>query len=261
MEDNMILITSPAEGVAQITINCPKTRNALSASVLDALAAAMDQVEADDSVRVVILTGIGKTFVAGADISYMSTLTAEQACRFSCHTNSVCERIRRSRAVYIAAINGYAFGAGCELSLASDISIAADTARFGLPEVGLGILPGAGGTQRLASLVGLQRAKEIIFTGDPIDSARAYEIGLVTRVTALDQLLPTALELARRILKNAPLAVKYAKECVQHSTESTLLPGISYENTRFGLCFASPDQKEGMSAFLEKRPPQFQKSF
>ena len=261
MQMNNVIVTRAESGVALITIDCPQSRNALSPKLMDEISAAMRCVEEDDAIRVAVLTGTEKSFIAGADISYMSTLSAEEACIYSCKTGEICEQIRRSRAVYIAAVNGYAFGAGCELSLACDISIAADTARFGLPEVGLGILPGAGGTQRLARLIGIQRAKEMIFTGDPINAEKALSIGLVTQIVPREELLGTAFALAKKILKNAPLAVKYAKECIQYGDELTLLPGIRYENTRFGLCFAGPDQREGMTAFLEKRPSEFQKTF
>ena len=242
-------------------MNAPKTLNALSDVTIRELSQALDQIDADDSVRAVVVTGSGKAFVAGADISYMSALTPEQARSFARDTTGLYRRMADSRKVFLAAVNGFALGGGCELALACDLRVASEHARFGLPEVSLGILPGGGGTQRLARLVGTQKAKEMILTGDPIRAAEALDIGLVCRVVSADDLLDCTYDLARRILKNAPLAVKYARECIQRSEEMDLEAGIEYENAMFGLCFATPDQQEGMAAFLEKREAQFQAGF
>ena len=256
-----ILLAAPETGIAQITMNHPASLNALSGQTVEELARAIDELEKDDAVRVVVMTGAGKAFVAGADIAYMSKLTAEEARVFSLDTDAVYEKIRTSKKIYIAAVNGFALGGGCELALACDLCLASEYAKFGLPEVGLGILPGGGGTQRLPLRVGAQRAKELILTGDHIRADEAREIGLALKVYAAEELLPGAYDLARRILKNSPLAVKYAKECIQCSEKETLLPGIEYENALFGLCFAAPDQREGMAAFLEKRKPDFRRTF
>lgn len=256
-----IILTSPEAGIAQITMNRPASLNALSGETIEELMQAINELEHDNSVRVVVMTGTGKAFVAGADIAYMSNLTAEDARIFSLDTDMVYEKIRTSKKVYIAAVNGFALGGGCELALACDLCIASEYAKFGLPEVGLGILPGGGGTQRLPLRVGTQQAKELILTGDHIRASQAKEIGLVLNVFSAETLLSEAYNLARRILKNSPLAVKYAKECIQCSEKELLLPGIEYENALFGLCFAAPDQKEGMAAFLEKRKPNFQQAF
>lgn len=251
----------PEDGVAQITMNHPASLNALSGQTIEELAQAIDELEQNNAVRVVVITGAGKAFVAGADIAYMSKLTAEEARIFSLDTDAVYEKIRTSKKVYIAAVNGFALGGGCELALACDLCVASEYAKFGLPEVGLGILPGGGGTQRLPLRVGTQRAKELILTGDHIRADEAKEIGLTLKVVSAEALLSEVYELARRILKNSTLAVKYAKECIQCSEKTNLLPGIEYENALFGLCFAAPDQREGMNAFLEKRKPNFCQSF
>lgn len=259
MEYSTIFVSVPREGTAQITMNRPAVLNALSGQTIAELGHAIDALEQRADVRVVVVTGAGKAFVAGADIAYMATLTAEEARWFSRDTHDVYERMRRSRKVYLAAVNGFALGGGCELALACDLCLASEYARFGLPEVGLGILPGGGGTQRLSLRVGAQRAKEMILTGDTIRASEALEIRLVLAVVPADELLEEAYRLAGRILKNAPLAVQYAKECIQCGEAETLRQGIEYENTMFGLCFAAPDQREGMSAFLEKRKPGFQR--
>lgn len=260
MEYKTILLDAK-DGICLITMNNPKTMNALSDVTVGELSEALDRIEDDSSIRVVIITGSGKAFVAGADISYMASITAEQARRFSRDTGTVYAKIAASQKVFIAAVNGFALGGGCEFALACDLRIASEYARFGLPEVGLGILPGGGGTQRLPRLVGTQKAKEMILTGIPIKAQESLEIGLVCRVVQAGDLMERAYEIARQIMKNAPLAVKYARECIKQSEELTLNAGIEYENAMFGLCFAAPDQKEGMAAFLEKRAAKFQPGF
>lgn len=261
MEYHTLQIDVPGTGIAQITFNRPETLNALSGETIRELSDAVGKLDEDDSVRAVMLTGAGKAFVAGADIAYMSGLSADQARAFSRETDAIYERIGRSKKIYIAAVNGFALGGGCELALACDLCIASEYAKFGLPEVGLGILPGGGGTQRLRLRVGAQKAKEMILTGEHIRAAEALEIGLVLQVVPAAELMAEACALAGRILKNAPLAVTYAKECIQFSEGVTLSPGVAHENTLFGLCFAAPDQHEGMAAFLEKRRPNFQQTF
>lgn len=257
MEYQTILL-DVKEGVCLLTMNHPETLNALSDVTIRELLDALDKIERDTAIRAVILTGAGKAFIAGADIAYMENLTAEQASKFSRATNAVYEKITSSPKVFIAAVNGFALGGGCELALACDLRIASEHAKFGLPEVGLGILPGGGGTQRLPRLIGTQRAAELILTGRTVKAPEALEIGLVLRVVPADNLMDSAFALAGHILKNAPLAIKYAKECIRQSEELTLSAGIEYENAMFGLCFAAPDQKEGMAAFLNKRNAKFQ---
>ena len=249
------------DGICLLTMNNPKTLNAMSDVTIAELSSALDEIEQDNSIRVVIVTGNGKAFIAGADIGYMKNLDSEQAREYAKSTTDVYDKIRDSKKVFIAAINGYAFGGGCEFALACDLCIASENARFSQPEVSLGILPGGGGTQRLARLVGVQKAMELILTGSVIRADEALRIGLVCAVVPAEDLMDRAYEMANRILKNAPLAVKYARECIRQSEMLTLNAGIEYENAMFGLCFASPDQGEGMAAFLEKRAANFQTGF
>ena len=259
--DYQTIRTEIGGAVGTITMDRPSALNALSDQTVRELTDAVERFERDDSVRAVILTGAGKAFVAGADIAYMAQLAPEEARAFARDTTDLYARIAASRNVYIAAVNGFALGGGCELALACDLRVASERARFGLPEVGLGILPGGGGTQRLPRAVGAQKAMEMILTGEAIRAEEALATGLVCRTVPPDDLLPCAYELARRILQNAPLAVKYARECIHRAQEPGLAEGIGFENAMFGLCFADPDQREGMSAFLEKRTPAFRPGF
>jgi enoyl-CoA hydratase len=208
-------------------------------------------------VRVVVLTGEGKAFVAGADIAYMSNLNPDQAKKFSEDGSRLFRKIETLNKVVIAAVNGFALGGGCELAMACDFRIASVKAKFGQPEVGLGIIPGFSGTQRMARLIGLGRAKELIFTGEHIDAQEAYRIGLVNKVTEKENLLEETYIIAEKIKSNSRVAVKYAKESMNRGIETDIETGIAYENNIFGLCFASQDQKEGMNAFMEKRHPDF----
>lgn len=257
MSDYKTILLDMAGSTATITMNTPQTLNALSDLTIHELSKALDQLEADTSIRVVLITGTGKAFIAGADISYMSQLTPEQARIYANATTEIYRKISESKKVFIAAVNGYALGGGCEFVLACDLCIASERAKFGLPEVSLGILPGGGGTQRLTRLVGIQKAKELILTAATISAEEALTIGLVCRVVPEEELLPVARELATKILQNAPQAVQYARECIQKAENMDLESGIKFENSMFGLCFATPDQKEGMQAFLEKRKANF----
>ena len=259
MEYKTIRVSVEEEGICLITMQRPEALNALSDATVTELLHAVDWINGQKPVRVVIVTGTGKAFVAGADIAYMSTLTAEQARIFSRDINALYEKINASGRIFIAAVNGYALGGGCEFALACDLRVASERASFALPEVSLGVLPGSGGTQRLPRLVGPQRAAEMIFTGATVKAAEALAMGLVCRVVSAEELMPCVFDLARSILKNSPLAVKYAKECLRQSEQTGLDAGIQFENNMFSLCFAAPDQKEGMSAFLEKRAPDFRK--
>jgi len=261
MEYNTLLLDK-TNGICQITLNRPEALNAMSREMHHELSEVLDQIEADDSIRVVILTGAGRAFVAGADISCMADFTPEEARAFSKSAEQgLNAKMTASKKIFIAAINGFALGGGMELAIACDLLIASEYAKFGLPEVGLGILAGAGGTQRLPRLIGFQKAMELILTGTVIKAQEALDIGLVCKVTPAEELLDTAYDVAKKILKNATLAVAYTKACVQQSRELSLSAGLQYENTMFGLCFSTPDQKEGMSAFLEKRDPTFQSGF
>jgi enoyl-CoA hydratase len=245
-------------GVGIITINRPKALNALNGTTLHELDRLGDQIAKDSSVRVVIITGSGeKSFVAGADITEMQPLSAIEARNWAKLGQDVFNKIENLPQPVIAAINGFALGGGCELAMACDIRIASDKAKFGQPEVSLGITPGFGGTQRLARLVGKGRAKELLFTGDIIDAAEAYRIGLVNKVVVPEELMNTVRAMAQKIMFRAPIAVQLCKAAVNEGLDVDLESGIAYEAEVFGLCFATVDQKEGMTAFVEKRQADF----
>lgn len=252
------LLVEKNEGVCTVKINNPQTLNSLNAEVLADLEYAFDQIKDDDEIQIVVLTGEGKAFVAGADIAYMSKLNPAEAKKFSEDGSRLFRKIETLNKVVIAAVNGYALGGGCELAMACDIRVASVKAKFGQPEVGLGIIPGFSGTQRLARLVGMGLAKELIFTGGHIDAEEAYRIGLVNKVTEKDSLMEETYKMANKIKLNSRVALKYAKEAMNRGTETDIETGIAYESNIFGLCFASEDKKEGMNAFIEKRHPNFQ---
>ncbi len=241
--------------VALVTISRPAALNALNGQVLSELDAVFSAIEADDSVRSVVLTGEGKAFVAGADIAEMRDLAPEQAAAFAARGAKVFERIERLSQPVIAAVNGYALGGGCELALSCDIRVASEKARFGQPEVGLGITPGYGGTQRLPRLVGMGDAMRMILSGQPIDAAEALRVGLVSAVYPPEALLEGALSLADAIAKNAPFAVRAAKRAIREGMDGALQDGIRLEGELFAGCFATEDQENAMAAFLEKRKP------
>jgi len=251
------LLIERNNGICTVKINNPKSLNALNANVLRDLECAFDEIRDDDEVSVVVLTGEGKAFVAGADIAYMSNLNPDQAKKFSEDGSRLFRKIETLNKVVIAAVNGFALGGGCELAMACDIRIASVKAKFGQPEVGLGITPGFSGTQRMARLVGLGRAKELIFTGENINAEEAYRIGLVNKVAEIEDLMEEAYKLADKIKSKSGIAISYAKESMNRGIETDIETGIAYESNIFGLCFASEDQKEGMNAFLEKRSPNF----
>ncbi len=246
-----------ADRVAVVTIRRPEALNALSTAVLRELDAVIGELESLAEADAVILTGEGKAFVAGADIAEMRGLSAEQGRAFGEYGSRVFRRLELLGKPVIAAVNGFALGGGCELAMACDIRVASDKARFGQPEVGLGITPGFSGTQRLPRLVGVAKAKELIFTGEMIKADEALAIGLVSRVVPAEDLMGTCMDLARRIVKNAPRAVALSKAAIDRGMETDLETGMALEQGFFGLCFATADQKEGMGAFLEKRTPGF----
>ncbi len=240
--------------IAVATINRPKALNALNSEVLSDLDELVATVKADDEIRALVITGSGeKAFVAGADIGEMSTLTKEGGTAFGKHGNDVFRAIETLPIPTIAAVNGFALGGGCELSMACDIRICADTAVFGQPETGLGITPGFGGTQRLARLVSPGMAKQLIYTAKNIKADEAYRIGLVNAVYPLEELMPAAEKLAETIAKNAPIAVRACKKAINDGLQMDMDKAIVIEEELFGSCFQSADQIEGMSAFLEKR--------
>jgi enoyl-CoA hydratase len=246
--------------LAVVTIAREPALNALSSQVISELTAAAGELEISSEVRVVILTGAGdKAFVAGADIAEMRELTPRQAQAFAEMGGTLCQAIETSEKPWIAAVNGFALGGGCELALACDFVYASDKAKFGQPEVKLGIIPGFGGTQRLARRVGIAKAKELCMTGDTIDAAEALRIGLADAVWPHAELIGKIKELAGRIAANGPLAVAEVKRLVHRGQSTTLEHALALEQQSFGLLFSTTDQREGMSAFLAKprRPPQF----
>lgn len=250
----MEFVTYEIEGqVGIVTINRPKALNALNSQVLDDLNEVIDSVDTD-AVRCLILTGAGeKSFVAVADIGEMSTLTKAEGEAFGKKGNDIFRKLETLPIPVIAAVNGFALGGGCEISMSCDIRICSDNAVFGQPEVGLGITPGFGGTQRLARLVGPGMAKQMIYTARNIKSDEALRIGLVNAVYTQEELMPAAKKMAAGIAKNAPIAVRNCKKAINDGLEVTMDEAIVLEEKLFGDCFESYDQKEGMAAFLEKR--------
>ena len=252
------LLYATDNGIGLITINRPKALNALNSEVLIELNNLVDTVAQDESVKVVIVTGSGdKAFIAGADISEMQSLSAVAGRKFAKFGQNVFNKLENLPQPVIAAINGFALGGGCELAMACDIRIASDKAKFGQPEVGLGIIPGFGGTQRLPRLIGKGLAKELLYTSEMIDAREAYRLGLVNKVTAPDELMSTSRALAKKIMSRAEVAVKLCKAAVNAGMDMDLDSGVAYEAEAFGLCFATLDQKEGMTAFVEKRESSF----
>ncbi len=252
------VIFTKEQGIAKVLINRPKALNALNSETLQELREVFLQIASDSSVKVVILSGEGeKAFVAGADIAEMSNLSAQEGKAFGELGNEVFSLIENISQPTIAAVNGFALGGGCELSMACDIRIAAENAVFGQPEVGLGITPGFGGTQRLPRLVGEGRAKELIFLGGKIDAAEAYRIGLVNKVVPLEELMPACEKMAEKLLRNSMFAIACSKEAIHKGLDMDLKNGLAMESALFGMTFSHEDQTEGMTAFLEKRKPEF----
>ena len=253
------LIIEKQENICTVKINNPEALNALNSTILKELDATFAEIKEDNSIDVVILTGEGRSFVAGADISQMCEMNAIEGKAFGELGASVFRKIELLDKVVIAAVNGFALGGGCELAMACDIRVASVKAKFGQPEVGLGITPGFSGTQRLARVVGIGKAKESIYTADVIVAEEAYRIGLVNKVVAPEVLMDECMAMAKKIASKAPLAVRYAKEAINRGIETDIDTGISIEADLFGLCFSTEDQKEGMQAFLGKRNADFKK--
>jgi enoyl-CoA hydratase len=246
------------EGIAVITVDRPRVLNALNAQTVQEIREAFEQARTDESVKAVILTGGGeKAFVAGADISELAKMTPITGKEIAQGGQDIFMSIERFPKPVIAAINGFALGGGCELALACHIRIASEKAQLGLPEVTLGIIPGYGGTQRMARLLGKGKALELILTGDRIPAAEAERIGLVNRVVPAAELMSVAMEMAKKIASRGPLAVRAAIEAVMAGSEMPIAEGMFLEATLFGLLASTEDMKEGMSAFLEKRPANF----
>lgn len=245
--------------IAHVTVNRPKVLNALNTSTWNDLQTAFEAAKADASVRGVILTGAGdKAFIAGADISELAHLgayEAEESSRLGQHVLDLIENLGKP---VIAAINGFALGGGCETAMACTMRIAAENAKFGQPEVKLGLLPGGGGTQRLPRLVGKGRALQLILTGETISAQEAYRIGLVNEVVAAASLIERAETILQQVAANAPIAVKFSLDAVNKGLDISQSEGLALEAAYFGICAATEDKQEGTSAFLEKRAPQFQ---
>ena len=239
--------------VAILTINRPEALNALNSQVLSDLDEAITKVEADDGVHAVILTGAGRSFVAGADIGEMKGFSARDGKKFGVHGGGVFLRLENLSKPVIAAVNGFALGGGCELAMSCDIRICSDNAMFGQPEVGLGITPGFGGTQRLPRIVGISKAMELILTAKVINAAEAERICLVSAVYPPEELMDKAMELANAICANAPIAVAESKRCIRMGMQTDIATGSAFEAEAFGVTCGTEDKDEGMGAFLEKR--------
>ena len=238
--------------IGVLTMNRPEALNALNEQVLRDLNAALDAVEANDEVLVVILTGAGRSFVAGADIGQMKDLTPVQAKKFGSYGNQVFLKLENFPKPVIAAVNGFALGGGCELSMACDIRLASEKAKFGQPEVGLGITPGFGGTQRMPRICGISNAMMMILTAKTIKAEEAKAMGLVSEVYPADELMDKALELAETIASKAQVAIRQSKRCIRRGMQTDMYTGTAYEAEAFGVCCATEDQKGAMKAFTEK---------
>ena len=248
--------TEVSESIATLTIDRPESKNALDLDTVNAVRSALQGLAVDAAVGVLIITGGGESaFVSGADINDIRARGRDEG--LAAINSSLFAEIERFPRPTIAAINGYALGGGCELALACDIRIASDTAKFGQPELGLGIIPGAGATQRLPRIIGLGRAKHVILTGEMIDAKQALEFGLVTAVTPPGQLQIRARELAKKILRQGPLAARLAKIALNASARVDMDSGLLIETLAQALCYSSEDKQEGTTAFLEKRKPKF----
>lgn len=258
MSCNNVLLKKE-EGIGFITINRPQNLNALDRPTVEALAEYIERAAADDEIKVIILTGAGdKAFVAGGDIAFMQEMTPVEARHFARFGQGVLRKLESMPKPVIAAINGFCLGGGCELAMACDFSIASDRARFGQPEVGLGVTPGFGGTQRLPRLIGLGRARQLLYTGDTIGAEEARRMGLVNEVVPADELMDYVTKIARRIIAKGQMAVRFSKAAVNNGVQTDIDRAMIIEADIFALCFSTEDQQEGMKAFIEKRKPCFQ---
>jgi enoyl-CoA hydratase len=251
-----LLVDAPTDGVLLVRLNRPEALNALNSTLLAELGQVLDASTDDDAVRVVVLTGSEKAFAAGADIKEMSDKSYAQMMKLDFFTGAA-RKIEQFRKPIIAAVSGYALGGGCELAMMCDFIIASETAKFGQPEINLGVAPGIGGTQRLTRFVGKAKAMDMILTARMMDAAEAERSGLVSRVFPADKLLDEVMAIARKIASQSPVAVLMNKELVEAAYETTLTTGVALERRLFHSLFAFDDQKEGMAAFVEKRKPDF----
>jgi enoyl-CoA hydratase/carnithine racemase len=243
-------------GVALLRLDRPEARNALSPELMELLAAELERLDADTGARCVVIAGSDEVFAAGADIRALSERSFAETLRHP--AASFWRRVAAVKTPLVAAVSGWALGGGCELALACDLIVASESARFGQPEITLGIIPGGGGTQRLARVLGKQRAMEWVLTGRRFDAATAHELGLVNRVTAPGRWLEEAMELARSVAERPPIAARLAKQAVLAAEETALSAGLETERRLYELAMASEDRVEGMQAFLEKREPRFE---
>jgi len=247
------IIFEKEDNIAIITFNRPEARNAVNNQVRAEFTAAIAEVEADDDIKVLILTGSGKAFVSGVDIKEFSKTTPYHAHNLF----RLGERVEKLPKPVIAAVNGFSLGGGNEIALGCDIIIASERAKFGQPELNIGIIPGGGATQRLPRMIGVCRAKELIFTSDIITAEEAFNLGMINRVVPEDQLMPTAKEIAKKIATKSPAALKLAKQAINYGMQTNLESGLKYEYELYSLSLGLEDKVEGVNAFLEKRPPKF----
>ena len=257
--ENIIYQTD--DNIATITFNRPKALNALNAALLEEFSKALDEISTDENIGVLVLTGAGdKSFVAGADINELATYNPLTAKNFSRKGHNIIAKLQELPVVVIAAVNGFALGGGTEIAIASDFIYASENAKFGQPEINLGVIPGFGGTQRLPRLIGMNMAKELVFTGKMISALEAEKIGLVNKVIPHDQLMEEVIKTAKEIASKGKTSLRAAKQAINHGMNTDLATGIHIEIDGFGLCYASSDSKEGTSAFLEKRKATFKGS-
>jgi enoyl-CoA hydratase len=251
----IVVERQPEQRIALVRLNRPKQLNALNGAVMDALCVALEELDRDDGFRAIVVTGNERAFAAGADIGEMADATPIEMLK----TNRIgqWDRIRKITKPVIAAVNGWALGGGCELAMTLDLIVAGEGAKFGQPEIGIGVIPGAGGTQRLTRAIGKSKAMHMVLTGDPITAREAEAAGLVALITQDELCVEDAMALAAKIATRSPIALRLAKEAVNAAYEMSLTDALAYERRLFYLLFASEDQKEGMAAFLEKRSPDF----
>ena len=251
------ILVEKKEGIGTIKINRPKVLNALNKETMQEISKAIDELNQDKKIKVAILTGEGKAFIAGADINQMKDMTSLEAKEFAELGHSMLLKIENSRLPFIAAINGYALGGGCETIMACDICIASESAKLGQPEINLGVHPGFGGTQRLPRLVGRMKAKELLLTGETINADEACRIGLINMVVEDNNLIETTEKIAKKIASKSPIQTDFIKSLVNKGTDIDIHSACSLEISYFSSSFSTKDQKEGMSAFLEKKKPTF----